>query len=83
MSIADREHHSSSRSLTDGSATVDPSVGTTVGTTVCHYPTDPQFEALGYKTLLYLKYCFQGKAFPSGKPIDCAVLPAVRAQVGA
>jgi Golgi CORVET complex core vacuolar protein 8 len=75
MSIADREHHSSSHSLTDGSATV--------GTTVCHYPTDPQFETLGYKALLYLKYCFQGKGFPSGKAIDSAVLPAVRAQVSA
>ena len=85
MSIADRGHHSSSLSLADGSAsdstTVGTTVDTTVGTTVCHYTTDPQFEALGYKALLYLKYCFQGKAFPSGKAIDSAVLPAVRAQV--
>jgi vacuolar protein sorting-associated protein 8 len=26
-------------------------------------------EALGLKTLLYLTYCFQGKAFPSGEPL--------------
>jgi Golgi CORVET complex core vacuolar protein 8 len=77
MSIADREHHSSLHSLADGSA----AVGSTVGMTVCHYPTDPQFETLGYKALLYLKYCFQGKGFPSGKAIDSTVLPAVRAQV--
>ncbi len=28
------------------------------------------FETIGYKAMLYIQYCFQGKCFPSGRSLS-------------
>lgn len=69
MSIADREHRALplSGSSQDGSAVTAATAPHGQEEMLQPYPADPAFDELGYKVLLYLTRCFQGRVLGSAE----------------